>query len=335
MVDRTDIGHLLGAARSLSSLHHAARIVLRHGADRLRLQAWHAAGDGQCACRSSALLAAAAQRAHPDVDAVVELIEDNGRVTGVKLQSNSSTQLVSARRGVVLATGGLSRNPQLRQQLLPKISAYSPVAESATGDGVALGTEGRRASRRQPRQQRLLDPGLGAQPAGRQHGRLPASRPRPGQARRHRRRCQGQALRQRGHQLSCLRRGHAGGRRQPLPSDLRRHLHRQVRPRHGAPAPDEPAQGHRRRLRDAGINAGGTRRGAADRRKGVGRNRRPPQRLCRHRRRSRFRQGQRRLSAQPGRCRAHAQSLHRPDRDAAVLCGASSTPASSAPAPAS
>ena len=40
MVDRTDIGHLLGATRSLVALRHAARIVLRHGTDRL----WHARG---------------------------------------------------------------------------------------------------------------------------------------------------------------------------------------------------------------------------------------------------------------------------------------------------
>ena len=41
---------------------------------------------------------------------------------------------------MVLATGGLSRSPELRQQLLPEVGSYSPVAESATGDGVALGT---------------------------------------------------------------------------------------------------------------------------------------------------------------------------------------------------
>jgi hypothetical protein len=36
MVDRTDIAHLLNAARSAASLRHAARLLLRHAADRLR-----------------------------------------------------------------------------------------------------------------------------------------------------------------------------------------------------------------------------------------------------------------------------------------------------------
>ena len=38
MVDRTDIGHLLGASKSLSSLRHALRLLCRYGADRLRFE---------------------------------------------------------------------------------------------------------------------------------------------------------------------------------------------------------------------------------------------------------------------------------------------------------
>ena len=140
MVDRTDVGHLLDATRSLRSLLHAARIVLRHGADRLQYKR------GTRLVMGNAL---AGRLLHSlllrnvrifTLTTVVELIA-NGRVTGVRLLTNNSTNVVNARRGVVLATGGLSRHQQLRQQLLPHISAYSPVAESATGDGVALGTD--------------------------------------------------------------------------------------------------------------------------------------------------------------------------------------------------
>jgi succinate dehydrogenase/fumarate reductase flavoprotein subunit len=42
---------------------------------------------------------------------------------------------------VVLATGGLSRNPGFRETLLPHLGPHSPVAESATGDGVELGSQ--------------------------------------------------------------------------------------------------------------------------------------------------------------------------------------------------
>jgi len=140
MVDRTDIGHLLGATRSLSSLLHAARIVLRHGADRLQHKRGTRLVMGN-ALAGRLLYSLLLRNVRILTSAhVVELIL-NGRVTGVKLQSNNSTRVVKTRRGVVLATGGLSRNQQLRQQLLPQISAYSPVAESATGDGVVLGTE--------------------------------------------------------------------------------------------------------------------------------------------------------------------------------------------------
>jgi len=69
---------------------------------------------------------------------VIELIEDNGRIAGARLQSGSGTAIVRCRRGVVLATGGLSRNPELRRRLLPGLNAHSPVAEGATGDGFAL-----------------------------------------------------------------------------------------------------------------------------------------------------------------------------------------------------
>jgi succinate dehydrogenase/fumarate reductase flavoprotein subunit len=139
MVDRTDIGHLLGATRSLRSLLHAARIVLRHGADRLhRKRGTRLVMGNALAGRLLHSLLLRNVRILTSAH-VVELIA-NGRITGVRLQSNNGANVIRTRRGVVLATGGLSQHHQLRQQLLPHVSAYSPVAESVTGDGVALGT---------------------------------------------------------------------------------------------------------------------------------------------------------------------------------------------------
>jgi succinate dehydrogenase/fumarate reductase flavoprotein subunit len=49
---------------------------------------------------------------------------------------------VRSRLGVVLATGGFSRHPELRRQLLPKpLCEHSPLVESVTGDGVMLGQQ--------------------------------------------------------------------------------------------------------------------------------------------------------------------------------------------------
>lgn len=140
MVDRTDIGHLLGATGSLRSLLHAARIMLRHGADRLQ----HARGTrlvmgNALAGRLLHALLSRNVRILTSTQADELLID--ARVTGVRLQSgDGGTHVVQARCGVVLATGGLSRNPQFRNRLLPRTSPYSPVAETATGDGVTLGT---------------------------------------------------------------------------------------------------------------------------------------------------------------------------------------------------
>jgi succinate dehydrogenase/fumarate reductase flavoprotein subunit len=138
MVDRTDIGHLLGATRSLGSFSHAARIVLRHGADRLRHKRGMRLVMGNAL--AGRLYHSLKRRSVPVLTEtqVIELIEDNGRITGARLQSGSTTAIVRCRRGVVLATGGISRNPELRRRLLPGLGAHSPVAEGATGDGFAL-----------------------------------------------------------------------------------------------------------------------------------------------------------------------------------------------------
>ena len=144
----------------------------------------HPAGHGQCAGGTSVLLAPAAQRASADGDAGGRA--DRGRRTdhGRQAAVGRRHAIVRCRRGVVLATGGLSRNPELRQRSAAWASAPirpSPRARPATASRSAAG---RRAPRRQPRQHRLLDAGLGARPARRQHGRVPASRAGSGQARR-------------------------------------------------------------------------------------------------------------------------------------------------------
>jgi succinate dehydrogenase/fumarate reductase flavoprotein subunit len=138
MVDRADIGHLLGAMRSLGSFSHAARMLVRYGTDRLR----HKRGTRLVMGNALAgrLFYSLKQRRVPVLTAtqVIELIEENGRIAAAKLQTNSGTAIVRCRRGVVLATGGISRNPELRRRLLPGLGAHSPAAESATGDGYSL-----------------------------------------------------------------------------------------------------------------------------------------------------------------------------------------------------
>jgi succinate dehydrogenase/fumarate reductase flavoprotein subunit len=67
-------------------------------------------------------------------------LEEN-RVTGAVLEGARETT-VRSRLGVVLATGGFSRHPELRRELLPQpLCEHSPLVESVTGDGVTLGRE--------------------------------------------------------------------------------------------------------------------------------------------------------------------------------------------------
>lgn len=137
MVDRTDIGHLLNATGSLKSLRHALALVARFGADRLG----HARGTRLVMGNALAgrLLHSLLRAGVPvRTGAAVEgLVESGGRIDGVVLAGGLR---LLARRGVVLATGGFSRHPELRRRLLPQpLAEHTPLAESVTGDGVSLG----------------------------------------------------------------------------------------------------------------------------------------------------------------------------------------------------
>jgi succinate dehydrogenase/fumarate reductase flavoprotein subunit len=142
MVDRTDIGHLLGAMRSVASMRHAARLLLRYGVDRLR----HPRGTRLVMGNALAgrLFHSLLQRGVPVLTgaSVIELTLANGRVTGATLATADGATTVQSRLGVVLATGGFSRHPELRRRLLPEpLCQHSPLVESVTGDGVTLGEQ--------------------------------------------------------------------------------------------------------------------------------------------------------------------------------------------------
>ena len=142
MVDRTDVGHLLAATGSVASLRHAARLLLRHGADRLR----HRRGTRLVMGNALAgrLFHSLLQRDVPVLTstAAIELAVANDRVSGAILDSPDGKVQMRSRLGVVLATGGFSRHPELRRRLLPApLCEHSPLVESVTGDGVTLGQQ--------------------------------------------------------------------------------------------------------------------------------------------------------------------------------------------------
>jgi succinate dehydrogenase/fumarate reductase flavoprotein subunit len=138
MVDRTDIGHLLGATRSLASFRHSLGLLARYGADRLREPRGTRLVMGN-ALAGRLLFALLRQGVAVETGAgAARPVESGGRIEGVTLPADG--RRLFARRGVVLATGGFSRHPALRAALMPQPTpAHSPLVESVTGDGVGLG----------------------------------------------------------------------------------------------------------------------------------------------------------------------------------------------------
>jgi glycine/D-amino acid oxidase-like deaminating enzyme len=133
MVDRTDIGHLMSATRSFASFVHALRLLARYGRDRMR----HARGTRLVMGNAlvGRLYHGLLQRQVPVAlsTRVEALVTEGGRVTGARLRREGSAVEVHARAGVVLATGGLSNDPALRERLFPlALDRASAVVESAT-----------------------------------------------------------------------------------------------------------------------------------------------------------------------------------------------------------
>jgi succinate dehydrogenase/fumarate reductase flavoprotein subunit len=148
MVNRLDIPHLRNAGRALKSTLRGLQLVSQYAWQRLR---WPRGttlhlGNALAARLYASLLA---KRVEILFDASVQSLHiDDGRVVGVRLDRSSSTVL--ARKGVVLATGGFSHDPELRQKLLPpaagSISATNPAGRGeglrlAIGAGAALATD--------------------------------------------------------------------------------------------------------------------------------------------------------------------------------------------------
>jgi succinate dehydrogenase/fumarate reductase flavoprotein subunit len=140
MVNRTDIGHLLNATSSFASLRHALGITARYAVDRLRYHRGTRLVMGNALAGRlfhSLLRRGVAVRTGVRVEG---LLDGEERVDGVTILTTNRRQHLRARYGVVLATGGFVRHPELRSALLPQPTAeYSPVVESATGDGADLG----------------------------------------------------------------------------------------------------------------------------------------------------------------------------------------------------
>ncbi|WP_233141225.1 FAD-dependent oxidoreductase [Haematobacter missouriensis] len=149
-----DMRMFLTALRSPRAFGHVTGRVLRH----LRDLALH--GRGMQLVNGNAL-AARLLRSAEDLGVTLltgasarSLLRDGTRVVGAMLATADGAVAVTARRGVVLATGGFPHAEELLRELLPHVEAgtphFSAAPETNTGDGLRLAeTAGGQVSRTQ------------------------------------------------------------------------------------------------------------------------------------------------------------------------------------------
>jgi hypothetical protein len=140
MVDRTDINHLLALSKSFASFKHAVGLLTRHASDRLshprgtRLVMGNALVGRllySLSLRSNVTLA---------MNTSVESIHQGASgIESISLANNGQRRTLRVKGGVILASGGFSRHPQLRKDMLPGVdAAWCPAAPGHTGQAHEL-----------------------------------------------------------------------------------------------------------------------------------------------------------------------------------------------------
>ena len=140
MVGKTDIPSLLHPFRSWQNFSHALRLLARQVIDRIR----HARGTRLIMGNAlvARLLHSLKQRAveiryHTELS---ELIEDGARIVGAVFKTTDGDIAIRAKKGVVLAAGGIGWSSELRGRLFPEGTlSYSLSPDSNTGDGILAG----------------------------------------------------------------------------------------------------------------------------------------------------------------------------------------------------
>ena len=142
MVGRNDLPHVFKMTRSARSALHVARMVTRHARDRLRYRR------GTRLVNGNALVAKLAVNAFGRgiplwlSSPVVEIVSENGRVSGAVVERDGRRVSVRTRRGVVLACGGFPADQNLKSRVYGHLAAGKnhivlPPAGN-TGDGLRL-----------------------------------------------------------------------------------------------------------------------------------------------------------------------------------------------------
>lgn len=141
MVNRNELNALLKPFSSGSNFFTSMKVILPYFLSRLRFPRGTRLVMGNALVGS--LFYNLKQRNVPVwLDcSLKELIKENGKVVAAKMQTAQGVITVKTRKGVVLATGGIGWNQQLRAQLFPKgmmTDSLSPQSNTADGVRTAL-----------------------------------------------------------------------------------------------------------------------------------------------------------------------------------------------------
>ena len=129
MVGKTDIEPLLHPFRSSRNFRTALQLLARHTLDRLRFRR------GTRLVMGNALAARLfddVRRTGVDLrfeTALQRLILEDARVTGAVFKGREGTFSIRARKGVVLAAGGVGWSTELRERLLPNSANFLACAD--------------------------------------------------------------------------------------------------------------------------------------------------------------------------------------------------------------
>ncbi len=140
MVSRYDLPHFRNVFKSVRAFARVTRLIAEYAVQRVR----HHRGTSLVLGNAlAARLLKSLQNLNVPIrlQTTVRALEyDQGRVTGVVIDTADGPLSVKARKGVVLATGGFPHNAEMREKYLPpEASPYSAMAEGNTGDGINLG----------------------------------------------------------------------------------------------------------------------------------------------------------------------------------------------------
>ncbi|WP_234195781.1 FAD-dependent oxidoreductase [Pseudacidovorax sp. NFM-22] len=140
MLGKADIAALVGRYRSWRAFIHSARLVLRHARERIRHPrgARWVMGNALVGRLLHSLRTAGVQLHFGTRLRGLEM--EGGRVVGARVDAHGQTRVMRARRGVVLATGGVGHDAALRHLLAPQgPTMLALAAEAVRGDGLGAG----------------------------------------------------------------------------------------------------------------------------------------------------------------------------------------------------